>query len=275
MNNKFNQETFNHLKKVELLVLEDFIKICDENNLNYYLFYGTLIGAIRHHGFIPWDDDIDVVMFRDDYEKFMKIMESKNSDKYEILETRYQNDYFLLFAKMSLKNTTFGEYWTNQVGFNLGIFVDIFVLDNVPDNKIKRFFFKKYSFLLDKLLTMSAIKLDSNYSMPVRLISNAIHFILNKLGLTTSYFQKKSNKLFRKYDDTETEYVSDLTEPSQFIVKRSHMNPPKKVKFEDIEAKVPNDYDYILRLIYGDYMQIPPEEERITHIIENLDFGNY
>ena len=214
-------------------------------------------------------------MFRDDYEKFMKIMESRNSEKYEILETRYQNDYFLLFAKMSLKNTIFGEYWTNQVGFNLGIFVDIFVLDNVPDNKIKRFFFKKHSFLLDKLLTMSAIKLDNNYSMSVRLISNAMHFILKKLGLTTNYFQKKANKLFRKYDDIETEYVSDLTEPSQFIVKRSHLNPPKKVKFEDIEAKVPNDYDYVLRLIYGDYMQIPPEEERITHIIENLDFGNY
>ena len=73
-------ETLQHIKDVELLILKDFIDICDENNIDYFLFFGTEIGAVRHQGFIPWDDDIDVIMFRDDYEKFLKIMEGLNNE---------------------------------------------------------------------------------------------------------------------------------------------------------------------------------------------------
>ena len=131
-------ETLQHIKDVELLILKDFIDICDENNIDYFLFFGTEIGAVRHQGFIPWDDDIDVIMFRDDYEKFLKIMEGLNNEKYMVFDIRYDEQYFFQFGRLSLNGTYWAEYWDSQVDFKLGIHIDLFILDKVPNNKIKR-----------------------------------------------------------------------------------------------------------------------------------------
>ncbi|MDO5848681.1 MAG: LicD family protein [Methanobrevibacter sp.] len=275
MDNKLDQQTLKHLKETELMILKDVIDVCDKHDIDYYLFFGTLIGAVRHEGFIPWDDDIDIMMFREDYEKFLKIFKNEKSDKYEVLEGRCQDDYFLLFAKISLKDTKFEEYWAKQVSFNLGIFIDIFILDNVPDNKVKRFLFKKYCFMMDKLLTMATIRLPEHYPPHIRIPANAMHGILNRIGLDTEYFKKRTERLARKYENQDTEYVCDLTEVKQFHFRRSDLKPAKIMKFEDIEAKVPNNYDYILKLLYGDYMKIPPEEERTCHVLDGIEFGEY
>ena len=88
------EDTLQHIKDVELLILNDFINICDENNIDYYLFFGTEIGAVRHQGFIPWDDDIDVILFREDYEKFLKVMEEKNSEKFRREAQPHSDRYF-------------------------------------------------------------------------------------------------------------------------------------------------------------------------------------
>lgn len=274
MYKNYQEEALNHLKNIELMILKDFIDICDKNNLNYYLIYGTNIGAVRHEGFIPWDDDIDLIMSRKDYQKFLKIMEENPIDKYEILDVNYQNDYFFMFGRMSLKDTHFDEFWAKQVDFNLGIHIDIFILDNLPKNKFKRFFFRKKCFILDKLLTMSAIKLV-DYPKPVMVVSNAMHFILNALNLKPQHFQRKCEKLFRKYENEDTDLVADLTLAGIPVFEKSDFEPPQKVKFESIEANIPNKSDKILKVIYGDYMQIPPEEERVNHALDNLDFGEY
>lgn len=275
LSNAINEETKDHLQQVQLMILKDFIEICDKYDLNYYLFYGTLIGAVRHKGFIPWDDDIDVIMFRDEYEKLIEVLKHEMTDKYEILEPRYQNDYFLLFAKMCLKDTKYDEYWVKHVEFNLGIFIDIFVLDNVPDNKYKRFLYKKYCWALDKLLTMNVVKIIKPYPLYMRALSNSMNTLLTTLRVNPKHLRKKAQKVFRKYEHDDTEYVCDLTEDSQFILKREDLEPPIKVPFEDIEAKIPRNYDYILKLIYGDYMRIPTEDERVTHVVHDLDFGDY
>ena len=110
-----NDDTLQHIKDVEMLILKDFISICDEHNIDYYLFYGSEIGAVRHEGFIPWDDDIDIAMFRDDYEKFLKVMEDKKSEKYTIFDSRYNEEYFFQFGRMSLNGTYWAEFWDDQV----------------------------------------------------------------------------------------------------------------------------------------------------------------
>ena len=275
MSTKMDEQTLKHLQKVQLMILKDFIEICNKNNLDYYLFYGTLIGAVRHKGFIPWDDDIDIAMFREDYEKFLEAFKKEKSDKYELLETRYQDDYFFIFGKMSLKNTSYGENWSGQVSFKLGIFIDIFVIENVPDNKIKRFFFRKKCFIYDKLLAIAAIKFDKNYPFYIRATTNTLHTILNKLNLNTKYFQKKVINTMKKYGNKDTTYVCELSDECQSYYKKSDLTPPIKVKFEDIEVKIPNNYDAVLKTIYGDYMKIPPENERVTHNIDYVDFGEY
>lgn len=274
MYSEYQEETLNHLKNVELMILKDFIDICEKNNLEYYVIYGTQLGAVRHSGFIPWDDDVDIIMPRLDYQCFLKVMEEKPNDKYEMFDIGYQKDYFFLFGRFSLKNTWFEEFWDKQVDFNLGIHVDIFILDNLPNNRIKRFLFRKKCFLLDKLLTMSAIKLE-NYPKPVMLISNFIHSFLKVLNLKPSYFQKKCLNTFRKYENEDTEYVADLTLKGIPQFRMSDFKPPKKVNFESIEVNIPNNSDKILTMVYGDYMKIPPEEERWNHDLNNLDFGEY
>ena len=115
MYEEYDNETLNHLRKVELMILEDFIEICEKNNLEYFSYGGTTLGAIRHGGFIPWDDDIDVIMFREDYEKFLTIMENEKSGKYEILNMDKYEDYFLLISKMSLNGTKIDEMWTRSI----------------------------------------------------------------------------------------------------------------------------------------------------------------
>lgn len=269
-----NDDTLQHIKDVELLILKDFIDICDENNIDYYLFFGTEIGAVRHQGFIPWDDDIDIMMFREDYEKFLKVMEEKNSEKYTVFDIRYDEHYFFQFGRLSLNGTYWAEYWDSQVPFKLGIHLDLFILDKVPDNKFKRFLYMRRCLVLCKLCSISSIKIEQ-YSNLVKTVTHLLHFIFNKIGLTPKYYQKKMLKLFRKYENQDCKYYADLTMNEQPYFKIEDLKPAKLVKFEDIYAKIPNNQEATLGQIFGDYMQLPPEEERVPHILNEIDFGKY
>ena len=269
-----NGDTLQHIKDVELLILKDFIEICDEHDLDYYLFFGTEIGAVRHQGFIPWDDDIDVMMFREDYEKFLKIMEEKSWDKYTIFDPRYDEEYFFQFGRMSLNDTYWAEFWDSQVSFKLGIHIDLFILDKVPDNKIKRFLFMRRCLLDCKLSTISSIKIEEG-SAAVKTIANSMHSVFNLIGLTPKFFQRRLQKVFRKYENKDCRYYADLTMNEQPYFKVEDFKPAKMAKFEDIYAKIPNNQEATVGTIFGDYMQLPPEEDRFCHILNEIDFGQY
>lgn len=269
-----NDELLNHIKDVELLILKDFIEICDRNNLEYYLFFGTEIGAVRHEGFIPWDDDIDVVMFRDDYEKFLKVMEEENSKKYTVFDPRYDEEYFFQFGRLSLNDTYWSEFWDKYVSFKMGIHIDVFILDKVPNNKFKRFLYMRRCLMFCKLCVISAIKFEDG-SKSSNMVLNSLHSIMNAIGFSPKYFQKKALKLFRKYENDDCEYYADLTMNEQPYFKMEDFNPSKMAKFEDIYAKIPNNQEATLGAIFGDYMQLPPEEDRVCHVLNEIDFGKY
>ena len=270
----YDDDVLNHIQDVELMILKDFIKICQENNLKYYLFFGTHLGAIRHKGFIPWDDDIDIMMFREDYEKFLKIMESLNSKKYEILDCRYHEDYFFQFGKLCLKGTHASEEWDNQISYKTGIHIDLFILDKVPNNKLKSYLFVRRCFILNKLYALSTIKLEG-YSRLFQLMTNFMHNLLNVFGFNSRYFQKRVSKVFRKYEFSDSDYVSDLTLNEKLIFKIDDFEPHSEVDFEDISACIPKESDDILKRLFGDYMKLPPEDERVNHALETIDFGKY
>lgn len=266
--------TLQHIQNVELMILKDFIDICDENQIDYFLFFGTEIGAVRHQGFIPWDDDIDVIMFREDYERFLEIMENKNQDKYTVYDIRYNEQYFFQFGRLSLNGTYWAEYWDNQVDFKMGMHIDLFILDKVPNNKIKRFLYMRKCLYQCKLCSIASIKVEEGSAL-VKTISNLLHVIFNKIGLTPKHYQKKMLKLFRKYQDDDCQYWADLTMNEQPYFKMEDFKPAKKVKFEDIYAKIPNNQEATLGAIFGDYMKLPPEEERVAHVLNEIDFGKY
>lgn len=274
MNNGYEQDEIDHIKEVELMILKDFIEICEKNDIEYYLIYGTQIGAVRHQGFIPWDDDIDVILFREDYEKFLKVMEENPNEKYTIFDSRYDNEYCFQFGRMSLNGTYWAEYWDSQVSFKLGIHIDLFILDNLPDNKFKRWFFIQRCYILTRLYPIAVLKFD-NYSAPVNFALNLAHKLFRTLGFGPKYFEKRLYDVFTKYNSNSGEYVTDLTLIERPEFKRTDYKPPKKALFEGIEMNIPNNDDNTLIPIYGDYMQLPPEEDRVAHILNEIDFGKY
>ena len=270
---EYDDKTLKHLQNLELMVLKDFIKLCDENNLNYYIYGGSLLGAVRHKGFIPWDDDIDVIMFRDEFDKFKEIFLSQRNEKYELLSYEFYDDYFFLFPKIMLKGTKFEEWWGDQVSFTVGINIDIFVLDDVSDNKLESFIQIKYCRLLDRLLTVSSIKLK-DYPFVPQLISNVSHRILSLFRIKPIKIINSCLKLLTKFENTEK--VCDITALNHpQIYQREDFGKGVKIEFEDIMVNAPADSHRILEQIYGDYMKLPPKEERYNHMPYNLDFGHY
>lgn len=270
----YNDETLHKIQELELMILKDFIAICEENNLEYFIYGGSALGAVRHGGFIPWDDDIDIIMFRKDYEKFKEITLAKPNEKYDFLTSKTK-DYFFLFSKIMLKDTVFEEWWVNQVDFNLGIYIDIFVLDNVPDNKLKRFIHVKRCRILDKLPAISVVKFE-DYPFIVQLLTNITHKVFKLLNIKRESLIAKTQKLLTKYNNQDCKYVCDISALNHpQIYKIADFKPHKKIKFENLEVTCPNNVDNILTQIYGNYMELPPESERYNHITKKIDFGPY
>lgn len=273
---KYDEKELKKLQQIELKILKEFISICDKHSLDYYLYGGTNLGAIRHSGFIPWDDDIDVIMFRDDYNKFLKIISEREMGEFKLINSNVYEDYFLQHSKLTLKNTKFEEWWNKQVSYDVGIFIDIFCLDNVPNSPKKRDLHVKTIRCINKAIAVATLK-DIEYRRDIsRNISKIIHQLLKIIHLKPKHLQKISNKLLTKYKEDKCDFVCDICSLNYTqIYDKKDFIPPKKVKFEDIEANVPNNSDKILTQIYGDYMQMPPEDKRYNHAPEKLDFGPY
>lgn len=273
---KYDDATLKKIQDIELMILKDFIKICEDNDLDYYMYGGSLLGTIRHNGFIPWDDDVDVIMFRDDFEKFKQIVMSSNNEKYEILSYETEDDYFYLFFKFMLKGTKFEESWISQVNFHIGLNMDVFVIDSLNKNKFKRFYQIKKNYFYNKLIIMSQVKLP-NLPFMSKITSHFIYYILKIFGIKPSMVIRRNLNFLKKYGDDDSDVLFDVTAQAYpQIFNRDDFKPIKKVKFEDIYVNVPKNYDKILRNIFGDhYMELPPEDKRYNHPIDIIDFGKY
>ena len=274
---EYDDDVLTHLHNVELMILKDFIGICEKYDLEYFVAYGTALGAIRHNGFIPWDDDVDVYLFRKDYEKFLEIMRTEDNNKYVVLCGENYDDYYSPFAKLSLKGTKFGTFWAANSNFDVGINIDIFPLDNVPNNRFKKYFFiKKSCFLHNFFFLFRVICNDKYVSKNKERIGRCIKYLFKLLHIKPSLFRKSQRKLALKYVNEDCEHVMDL---GAFKIKHSlpkiWFKHGKKVKFESIEVIIPEDYKNYLKMEYGEYMVLPPKNKRINHPPEFIDFGEY
>ena len=272
---RYDDETLKHQQQVSMKILNYLIKICEENNLTYFLYGGTLIGAVRHQGFVPWDDDIDVIMFREDFEKLNQILEKNIDDKYRFMNCLNEETYHYTWGRLMLKNTIFKEWWADQVDYEPNIYIDIFILDNIPNNKFKRFIHRWECYFLNMISSYSLIK-HENDSKIKKIIQQTVYYTIKVLPISPDSIRKKCVKSFTKYLNENCEEVCDF--PSSGIMPISFKTdwfPVKKVKFEDIEVNIPNNYDKILKLEYGEYMELPPEEDRFRPAPEEIDFGEY
>ncbi|MBQ2832648.1 phosphorylcholine transferase LicD [Methanobrevibacter sp.] len=272
---RYDDETLKHLQQVEMKLFKYFIEVCEEHDLTYFMYAGSLLGTIRHQGFIPWDDDIDVIMFREDFEKLNKIFEKNIDEKYGFFNVLNEETYHYTWGRLTLKNTLFKEWWADQVDYTPNIFLDIFILDNVPNNKFKKFIHRWTCFSLNQLTMYSILKFKNNSKIK-ELVQQTIYYTLKIIPISPSTIKKKCVKSFSKYQYENCEEVCDF--PSENLMPISFKTdwlPIKKAKFEDLEVNIPNNYDKILRMDFNNYMELPPEESRFNPAPEEIDFGKY
>lgn len=262
------------LHKKELGIMKYFAEFCEENNIKYYLAYGTLLGAIRHHGFIPWDDDVDVLVSGEDFLKLQKIFNEKaDTTKYFYQTLKTEENYYLLWDKVRLNNTIFVEDGWENNNINNGIFVDVFPLLEYPDNKREeKKFARRYKFL--RLLIETNIKNNksryNNYGTIGKILSIVVRILPQKVR---NKIVIKNIERFCLYKSNSKYYYS-LDGGMEIKFSKEPFNSMEKVKFEDTEFTVPSGYHKNLTEIFGDYMKLPPEEDRIGHGKVYLSFGD-
>lgn len=278
---EYDEATLKKVQSLEIMILKDFITICKENGLTYFGLAGTGIGALRHKGFIPWDDDIDVGLPRKDYEALIKIIKENMKDKYIIGNTENMRNYPLMTTRLMLKGTKFVEDSLKNIDCDLGIFLDIYAFDNVSDEEIK---FKKQArvaWFWSKILILRQIAFPV---LPFRgikkklahLICALAHGILVIFHISPLWIYNKCKKASCLYNNIDTERLAFFcdTSPYMNMININKSFPLIELEFEDINMSFPKNIDEILTSVYGNYMELPPVEKRKNHYPYILEFNS-
>lgn len=262
--NKRNRLSDQEIKKVELDALLYIQKICHQHHLRYYLAWGTLLGAVRHKGFIPWDDDIDIMMPRSDYDRLLELVPFLQHGYYKILSNPQNKDYYYTHAKMVDTRTLCVENNLQSIQ-GMGIWIDIFPLDGMPD-EFKIHYFKMR--LLHKMRALSAHPKMPGTSLIMAPIIYLAWKIVRFFGF--QFFVNRMERLARKYAYESSNYVSSVVEPEAkiCIYRKEVFDSSLLLSFEKESFEVPILYREYLENTYGDYMQLPPVEKRIGHSFE-------
>lgn len=253
------------LQGVELEILEEIDRICKKNNIDYFLCGGSLIGAIRHKGFIPWDDDIDIAMTRKNYNKFTKACLKDLDDKYFIDNYSVNKKCWISFTKVKKKNTLFVEdkYMDCYDDTNC-IWVDIFPLDGVKDEMSKFQLWQKKVF--DRLYTLITIKNGSNYYQNSKVKKYVYKFLLAIIPAGFLIFLLE--KVISFHDEDKVKYLcsfSTVYSIDKDTFDKEKLLPYEEVVFEEKKFMGVKGYDYYLKKLYGDYMKLPPVSKRVNH----------
>lgn len=246
-------------KRIPFEILLDVDDFCKKNNIRYSLAYGTLLGAIRHKGFIPWDDDIDIIMPRSDYEIFKK---QYKSDRYVFSDISVNPNHPTRMGKVFDTKTFF---YYKGIKRDYGLFVDVFVVDSFPSNKTEKDTWLKkirhYQLINEVKNTKFVGLINSSDSLKLKLYKCFKKLTLNSKNRT----RQKIIRLSQKYNGENTGYVGITvsvdnpwdTYPSDLFEKYID------VQFEGHRFRAISDYDQWLTVCYGNYMQLPPKEKRI------------
>lgn len=261
INEKKNMKTIDsaELKRLQLNILDITASFCEKNGINYWLDSGTLIGAVRHKGYIPWDDDIDIGMLRDDYEKFSQSF-NKLNNKYKFVCVENDDQYCLPFGKVLDTSTVL--YEPDFSGRKMAVYIDVFVFDNAPeDDRIVTKMYKKRDFLRACNIAHTQ-KHDYEKGIKRSLAFHVLHLVTKPFP--TNFFAKKMSENAQKYHDVETGLVGNFTAYSPVVCNKKVFDRFIESEFEGKKYKIPVGYDEWLRTFYGDYMKLPPEEKRIS-----------
>lgn len=307
MDSKIKEMSSEELRKMQLLqldILKEVDRICRENNITYSLCGGTLLGAVRHKGFIPWDDDVDISMLREDYERFFSICATELNPKYYAQSLETDPDYRWEYGRILLNGTKFVRCGQEHLKAQTGIFIDIIPCDSLSDNLFIRRVQRCLAFVMRKILysPVGAIAFKGTarglgFWLMSRLSRKVPEYILHVIRKLTGkqetefveYYgimslrevtkRKVGTKAFRK----KRRQLATLSSREQILyddnyggLKRAWYSRIEDIQFEDFQAQTITDYDGWLSYEYGDYMELPPIEERVAHqTVSDYSFGDY
>ena len=258
-----------------LIIAKEIKRICEKNNIPYFMLAGTLLGAVRHKGFIPWDDDMDFGMFRDDYNRFVEACKKDLNTELFFLQN-YNTDpgFGYFYTRLLLNNTYLNYEYINKVDMHKGLFVDIFPYDSIPDSKVLR---KKQSIITSFAIRLLKKKL--NFNIKCYTIGGKIELFFGRFFRRNTIIQmyEKEMQRYNKKLPTST-FVCCANGGAGYpkeVIKRSWIEDNKQLDFEDTSFPGSVQFDDYMTSFYGEYMTLPSENKRYTHEFDEIDFGPY
>ena len=261
------------LQLKELEILKEFLNIIEKHNLHYFMLGGTFLGAIRHKGFIPWDDDIDIGMPRPDYEKFIEFASDELQSPYELKSFNSDEKYQQYIIRIINKNISIirDDAIDNKTD---NIWIDIFPLDGMPNNAFVRSFHKFHLLFLRLLLQYSKFKTGVNMKKRRNFLEAfliKVGFVITKvIHLNVKKRFQAIDKALKRFSYDNSTYVVNFMGAYKFkeMFPRSYYDNPVEYDFENIKLVGASEYDKILSQMYGDYMRPPAENQRFSHSIK-------
>lgn len=246
-------------KVIQTAILDEVAAFCEKNQINYWLDNGTLLGAIRHKGYIPWDDDIDIGMLREDYDRFLATF-NRSSGRYKAYSIENNEEFLYPHAKVLDTETVL--YEPDENGLKLSVNIDIFVYDHAPQSEKKtRHMYR----MRDFYRTLFEVREFCKPKGPIPRKIAIQSLIWGTKLLPARFYIKQMVRNSKKYHLVQTGYVGNFMSYSQVCCPIDIFQSFIDVEFEGKFYKAPIGYDAWLRAFYSDYMQLPPVEKRVSH----------
>jgi len=261
-NLELTKEQKQKLKSIQLELLKILIMICNQEGIRYFAIGGTALGAVRHKGFIPWDDDIDIGMPRKDYEKFISIAQEKLPSYLFLQSFKTEKAYLNGFSKIRDSRTTFLETAAKELNINHGVYLDIFPLDGHPKSIPEKMYFYLKKKCYDARISLEyydeneRVSIKSNIKTALRLLYPDCRKVI-----------AKRDAMYKRFDFDKSEYVANFYGAwgKKEVMPKLYFGEGTAVEFEGFEVVIPENYDQYLKNVYGDYMTLPPVEKRVSH----------
>lgn len=262
------QEELRKVSLIQLEIMDEVHRICEKHNITYYMIGGTLLGAVRHGGFIPWDLDIDIGMPREDYDSFKTVCQKELGERYVYLDHNSDRNYIRPHAMVARKDTRIHIKYdhVNPKTMDLGVYMDIFPLDNAPDDTKLR---QDQANQLIKIRRFKSWRIPYSYSY--KAWKRFAHYAVSALlcWAPVREINRRQQALMQKYRGEQTQCICSMA--SQYSYEKQCMprdvyGTPVLLAFEGREYYAPEKYGEYLTRLYGDYMQLPPVEKRQANL---------
>jgi len=250
------------LQKAELNILEYFIDICNKLNLKYFMICGSALGAVKYNGFIPWDDDIDVALKREDYEIFCANAQNMLPPNIFLQNYKTEPNFPHIYSKLRNSDTTFIEKSAENLDINHGIYIDIFPLDGYPRNRLVQGIFEFKKRIYESMLL-------SAFNIPRSVRSSILHNVYNFFGVKKHIktITSRYDRMIKKYKIENSTIIANHGNwqgKLEYATKEQYGSGTIK-KFESVNVRIPEKYDEYLTQKYGSWMEELPDDKRIGH----------